>query len=1000
MSKRWFYKEELFFTTEEQGLEDENQDRIIELLGRNVPVGVVSGFYEEGFPIYFITSFALKNIGMTFDEFMQKTKGRYLDAVYEPDRKKFTQVIMPGEKEDREYRIINGKGEPVWVRELRTESQTSDGRKIWLCAVRMIDEEYRNRQLSYEGFRMLRDTYFRISEINLNKNTIVDLKHVESEALEAERLNGDYRMTIASCAQNHVEEKDRTNFINVMSVENLKKVFLDMSKPIHFSYMRLVEGEWKWVQTDLVPVEDFSEDNARLMWYVKNISEEKAKETEMTNQMLRANAELVQAKKELEQANRKIKESNRKLRRTLSVEEQYRQAIVSEAVFVFNVNVTKNLIEEEFYEIVNGQMEPVLDRMGLKAPCNADDFFLRWGKERVFPVDREVFVQTVNTRNLLEAYERGENELIIEIETSGVEDQPMVLRHTILLTKDGVSGDILALNNAKDITDVRAKDRETKRALLDAYEAADRANCAKTDFLSKMSHDIRTPMNAIIGMTAIAETKLHDPDGMGECLAKVSAASKHLLSLINEVLDMSRIESGVLTLDEEEFNLLNIIDSMVNMLSDAAREKKQKIVFRAHGVQNINVRGDARRLQQIFANVISNSIKYTGEGGAISIEITEKPSQQEHVGLYEFTFKDNGIGMSEEFLAHIFDPFERADDVRTSKIQGTGLGMTISRNIIQMMGGDIQIESELGVGTIVTVTVPLKSQMSGAVNREDLEGRTVLVVDDSPFAGETTNVLLKSLGMHGDWVQSGEAALKYLEEKRRKGEDIFAILLDVNMPGMNGMESAKAIRRQEGKDTPIVLVSAHEWVDLEVGARMAGVNTFIRKPFDKTRLLAAFRNFIPKDKAKSTEETSEDTLEQIGEADYTGKRILVVEDNDLNREIAIEILSMTGATVESAENGQEAVDMVLASEEEYYDLILMDLQMPVMNGHEATKTIRAMERKDAQNIPIVAMTANAFLEDIQQSKASGMNEHMSKPLDVDQLQRMLARWLSRKKKNT
>lgn len=642
-------------------------------------------------------------------------------------------------------------------------------------------------------------------------------------------------------------------------------------------------------------------------------------------------------------------------------------------------------------------MEPVLSRMGMQAPCNADDFFLRWGKERIFPEDREVYVQTINTRHLLEAYERGENELIMEIETSGADEQPVVLRHTILLTKDGISGDILALNTAKDITDIRKKDRETKKALLDAYEAADRASCAKTDFLSKMSHDIRTPMNAIIGMTAIAGTKLHDPDGMEECLAKVSTASQHLLSLINEVLDMSRIESGAMTLDEEEFNLLNIIDNMVNMLSAAARDKRQKIVFRAHGVQNTNVRGDARRLQQIFANVISNSIKYTEAGGKISIEITEKASQQEHVGCYEFVFKDNGIGMSKKFLQHIYDPFERADDVRTSKIQGTGLGMTISRNIIQMMGGDIQIESELGIGTTVTITVPLKYQVPGVVNREDLAGRTVLVVDDSPFAGETTNVLLSNLGMRGEWVQSGEEALDYMKEKRRKVEDVFAILLDVNMPGMNGMETAKAIRRQEGVEIPIILVSAHEWVDIEVEARLAGVNAFIRKPFDKTRLLTAFRNFIPREVVKPAE--GEVTLEQIGEADYSDKRILVVEDNDLNREIAMEILSMTGAMIETAENGKEAVDMVLASEEGYYDLILMDLQMPVMNGYEATTTIRAMEREDAGKVPIVAMTANAFLEDIQQSKACGMNEHMSKPLDVDQLQRMLARWLLKKRGN-
>ena len=287
--------------------------------------------------------------------------------------------------------------------------------------------------------------------------------------------------------------------------------------------------------------------------------------------------------------------------------------------------------------------------------------------------------------------------------------------------------------------------------------------------------------------------------------------------------------------------------------------------------------------------------------------------------------------------------------------------------------------------------------MPGVVNREDLAGRTVLVVDDSPFAGETTNVLLSNLGMRGEWVQSGEEALDYMKEKRRKVEDVFAILLDVNMPGMNGMETAKAIRRQEGVEIPIIFVSAHEWVDIEVEARLAGVNAFIRKPFDKTRLLTAFRNFIPREVVKPAE--GEVTLEQIGEADYSDKRILVVEDNDLNREIAMEILSMTGAMIETAENGKEAVDMVLASEEGYYDLILMDLQMPVMNGYEATTTIRAMGREDAGKVPIVAMTANAFLEDIQQSKACGMNEHMSKPLDVDQLQRMLARWLLKKRGN-
>lgn len=348
--------------------------------------------------------------------------------------------------------------------------------------------------------------------------------------------------------------------------------------------------------------------------------------------------------------------------------------------------------------------------------------------------------------------------------------------------------------------------------------------------------------------------------------------------------------------------------------------------------------------------------------------------------------------MSKDFLQHIYDPFERAEDVRISKIQGTGLGMTISRNIIQMMGGDIQIESEMGMGTTVTITVPLKYQVPGVMNREDLEGRTVLVVDDEPFAGEATCVLLQNLGMHGEWVQSGAEALAYMQEKQKKAEDVFAVLVDLNMPDMNGMETSKALRSQEGDDLPIVLVSSHEWVDVEIEARLSGVNAFIRKPLDKSRVLKAFRNFMPREKTKP----SENTLEQLEEVDYSSKRILVVEDNDLNREIAEEILAMTGVKVETAENGKAAVDMVAASEEGYYDLILMDLQMPVMNGHDATRALRKMERKDTKTIPIVAMTANAFVEDIQQSKASGMNEHMSKPLDIDQLQRMLSRWLGRK----
>lgn len=990
MSRRWFYQEELFFADEEENLRKINQDKIIDMLNRNGGVGVVAGFYDEGFSVYFISSFALNNIGMTFEQFMKTTGGKYLEAIYEEDRSTFIKSFQNSRESSIEYRLMNGRGESVWVQEERTESIADDGRKIWIGAVRLTDEARRSNQLNREAFQMLQDSYFRISTIDLNRNSIMDMKIVESEVAEIENLKGDYRKTVESCANNHVDEKDRENFSNIMSVENLKSVFLDGGSSIFFNYNRLVDGEWKWVRSKIVPVENFCEANARVMWYVRNISDEKAKEAEMTDKLLRSNAELIQAKKELEKANQRIQESNAALRKTLSAEEQYRNAITSEAVFVYTVNVTKNLIEEEFYEVRNGEMTAVLQLVGLQAPCEADEFFLRWSKEMIFPEDRELFIQTVNTRHMLESHNRGENELIVEVETAGSDDMPEILRYTVLLTRDTESGDIFALINAKDITESKRKERDSKRALLDAYEAADRASSAKTDFLSKMSHDIRTPLNAIIGMTAIAGTRLEEPEGVAECLGKISSASRHLLSLVNEVLDMSRIEAGAMSINEEDFNLFDMVDNLLRVTASEAEAKKQNVEVFTHNLEHENVTGDIMRIQQALVSVLTNAIRYTSNGGDISINITEKDSTQSHTGRYEFVFQDNGIGMSEEFLEKIFEPFERAEDVRISKIHGTGLGLTISRNIIQMMGGDIEIESEPGVGTIVTVTIPLKYLEKDQAEGLNLEGKTVLVVDDSRFICESSCVLLRKLGMKGEWVLSGEEAVARVIEKQQKGEELFAILLDWSMPGMSGLDTAKAIRRQAQSEVPIAVVSSYEWVNIEMEARMAGIDGYIMKPLYKNRLINTFKGFLPQEDAGM----HSNSLEEIGKKDYSDKRLLVVEDNDLNREIATEILSMTGVKIETAENGKEAVDMMLASEQGYYDLILMDIQMPIMNGYDATCAIRAMERDDARQIPIVAMTANAFLEDVQKAKSSGMNEHMMKPLDIDQLQKMLARWLS------
>lgn len=974
MEDRFFYKEEIFFADKSDRELGQNQEKIIDSLRGNLAVGVVGGFFEEGYPVYFISQFALHNLGMSFEAFMERTGGRYLDAVYEEDRRIFDAESMQ-ERLVREYRMTNGNGEPVWVNEVRTLSTARDGRKIWVCSLRLIDEDYRKQWLHQEAFSLMKDAYYRISFVNLKQNHIETLKLEGVEEQAESLLRGDYCKVLEHCAGGYVDEEFRERFLNILSPENLRTVLNTSGEPIYFTYRRLVQGKSIWVRSEVVPMTDYSPDNPVVMWYLKNISEEKAREKNLSDALLVDNASL---------------------RRSLNKEEQYRQAIISEALFVFNVNVSRNVIAEDFYKIAGEQHTPILPLVGMCAPCSADVFFGRWAQEKVSAEDRENYDRCINTRYLKEAYERGETELVLEYETRIDSEEPVILRHTILMICDGISGDIVAMNNLKDITDQRKKERETRKALLEAYEAANRASSAKTDFLSRMSHDIRTPMNAIIGMTAIAGTHLHEPEKLAECLEKITYASRHLLALINEVLDMSKIESGTLSLNEEEFNLSNLMDNLLNMARPMIEEKHHDLEVCIHDLKHENVVGDSMRIQQAFMNIVSNSVKYTPPGGKIRIELMERPSGQVKTGCYEFVFTDNGIGMSQEFLRHLFEPFERAEDVRTSKVQGTGLGMPVARNIIRMMGGDIQVVSELEKGSRFTVQILLKYQEEDAVSLSELIRLPVLVADDDEIACQSTCLMLDELGLHSEGVLSGEEAVACVERAHERQENYFAAILDWKMPGMDGIETAREIRRRVGPDVPIIILSGYDWSQCEMEARAAGVDVFITKPLFKSRLATVLRSLVEEQQPQETEPEEdglEQTLEKTLEQDFTGKRVLLVEDNELNREIAMEILEMVGLEVESAENGSIAVDMVAGAEAGYYNLVLMDIQMPIMNGYEATCAIRALKRKDVKYIPIVAMTANAFAEDIQAAKSAGMNEHMAKPIDINRLMEVLNRWL-------
>ncbi len=543
----------------------------------------------------------------------------------------------------------------------------------------------------------------------------------------------------------------------------------------------------------------------------------------------------------------------------------------------------------------------------------------------------------------------------------------------------------------RDITAARRQEELARQALEEAYDAANAANAAKTDFLSSMSHDIRTPMNAIIGMTAIAASHIDDREKVADALKKITISSRHLLGLINEILDMSKIEAGKMSLNEEAFNLSELLANLITMVHPQIQEHGHELQVRIHDIVHEDVLGDSLRIQQAFVNIMGNAIKYTPDGGRITLTVAEKPISQPRTGCYEFVFEDNGIGMTREYVEKIFLPFTRAEDSRVSKIQGTGLGMPITQNIVRMMNGNIEVESEPGKGSRFTATIFLKLQETDLPDTSGLEGLFVLVADDDRISCESTCCMLEEIGMDGEWVLSGREALERVVERHRQARDYFAVILDWKMPDMSGVETAREIRKVVGNDVPIIILSAYDWTDIEFEARAAGVNGFLCKPVFKSGLTRLFRMLIGDEEECAQESGVRETMEAD---DLTGKRVLLVEDNDINREIASEILGMTGLCVEEAVDGKQAVDLFEQSEEGYYDMVLMDIQMPVMNGYQATMAIRAMKRKDALRIPILAMTANAFAEDVLAAKNAGMNEHLAKPLDFGRLQEALSRWLA------
>lgn len=531
--------------------------------------------------------------------------------------------------------------------------------------------------------------------------------------------------------------------------------------------------------------------------------------------------------------------------------------------------------------------------------------------------------------------------------------------------------------------------RVSKQQLLELENArkdAVKANKAKSEFLSSMSHDIRTPMNGIVGMTAIAMANIDNPERVKDCLAKITLSSRHLLGLINDVLDMSKIESGKLTLNMNQISLRETMDSIVNIVQPQVKERQQHFDIFIQKVITEEVHCDSVRLNQILINLLSNALKFTPEGGRINVYLQQEPSPvgEDYVRCH-FRVKDNGVGMTEEFQKKIFDTFTREEKAQIDKIEGTGLGMAITKAIVDTMKGSIEVQSAPGKGTEFHITLDLEK---ADVKVEDMKlpPWRMLVVDNNEELCQSAALSLKEIGIDAQWVADGKTAVEVAKKCHNEQNSFEIVLLDWKMPGMDGLHTAREMRKHLGENAPILIISAYDWSEIEDEATEAGIQGFISKPLFKSNLFLGLRRYMLDESAKEEKEES-----KIHNS-FFGKRILLAEDNDLNWEIAEDLLSEVGFELDRAENGKMCIEKFEQSAQGYYDVVLMDIRMPIMNGYDAAKGIRALARPDAK-LPIIAMTADAFSDDIQRCLDCGMNEHVAKPIDVNRLTQILKKYL-------
>lgn len=811
-----------------------------------------------------------------------------------------------------------------------------------------------NRDMGYviSGVNTL---FSRFAMVDLENKTYRYLAGTKSEE-DSIPLSGEYSTLIKYFSTAIIEKDDAAEFMEATKESAIIEA-LENQSDMRFECHVTRGGKPEWEHVNIICLERKDGKAVKLLFIKQNITDLKEKE--------------LQIQKEMSVANRK--------------ERQFQIAITSSALCSFEFNLSRDLIDSDI--MINKGIS-FLDNVGLTLPCKASEFFEKW-KKNVLQESIDEYSLVVNLSDLKKCFDDGEFEVFIDYWCNMPEEGQVCIRQSFIMTIDRDTNDIMVMVVMKDITSQVKRQREQTQALQDALMQAQHANQAKSTFLSNMSHDIRTPMNAIIGFTTLAVSHIDNKSQVLESLQKVLSSSNHLLSLINDILDMSRIESGKVQIKEQECNISELMHNLVNLIQPQVKAKQLELFIDTFEVTNEDIIADPLKLNQIFINILSNAVKYTPAGGTVTFRIIQRTTFRHGWGDFTFIIKDNGIGMSKEFVKHIFEPFERESTTTQSGIQGTGLGMAITKNIIEMMNGTITVESEVGKGSEFKVDLALKLQdvEKSAAQIKELEGLRALVVDDDLNTCDSVSKMLRQIGLRSEWTTSGREAVYRANSAMEEGDPYHTYIIDWQMPELSGVETARRIRQTVKSDAPIIILTAYDWTDIEEEAKAAGITGFCAKPLFmsdlKTVLLAA----------NNLSDEKDENIAVWTESDFSGKRILLVEDNELNREIAEVILTEAGFNVETAPDGTDAVAMVEKSPEKYYDAILMDVQMPIMNGYEATRTIRKMERKDVKDIPIIAMTANAMEEDKEAALKNGMNAHLAKPLDISLFMEVLHKFL-------